>query len=130
MCIPRVFRVRALRLWCVYFGLVGGILEGDWLLRLVLAGFFGACEWRGFGVSMGKGLGGFGYVSGIWGLGVVLGVLGLRTWAVGDGFHGLHWNMLSWFGFCTKVFRGFLFWWGVPAGCSCGLYVVAGTNGC
>ena len=33
----------------------------------------------------------------------------LRTWAVGEGFHALHWNMLSWFGFCTRVLRGFLF---------------------
>ena len=35
----------------------------------------------------------------------------LRTWADGEGFHALHWNMLSWFGFCTKVLRGFLFGW-------------------
>jgi hypothetical protein len=35
----------------------------------------------------------------------------LRTWAVGDGFHDLHWNMLSWFGFCARVLRGFLFGW-------------------
>ncbi len=60
MCIPRVFRVRALRLWCEYCVLVGVILVGGWLLRLVLAGFFGSCEWRGFGVSKGGGLGGFG----------------------------------------------------------------------
>jgi len=33
----------------------------------------------------------------------------LRTWAVGVGFHALHWNILSWFGFCTDVLRGFLF---------------------
>ena len=30
------------------------------------------------------------------------------TWAVGDGFQDLHWNMLSWFGCCTKVLRCFL----------------------
>ena len=41
--------------------------------------FLGVCEWRGFGVSMGVGLGGFGSVSGIWGLGIVLVVVGLRT---------------------------------------------------
>ena len=33
----------------------------------------------------------------------------MGTWAVGEGFHALHWNMLSWFGFCTTVLRGFLF---------------------
>jgi hypothetical protein len=48
VCIPRVLRVRALRLWCVYFGLVGVILEESWLLWLFWAGFFLACEWRGF----------------------------------------------------------------------------------
>ena len=35
----------------------------------------------------------------------------MRTWAGGEGFHALHWNMLSWFGFCTRVLRGFLFVW-------------------
>ena len=37
----------------------------------------------------------------------------MRTWAVGVGFHALHWNMLSWFDFCTDVLRGFLFRWAV-----------------
>ena len=46
---------------------------------------------EGFGVSIGVGLGGFRYVSGTWGLGnMVLVVVELRTWAVGDGFHALH----------------------------------------
>ncbi len=42
----------------------------------------------------------------------------MGTWADGEGFHALHWNMLSWFGFCTRVLRGFLFGWveGVVAG--------------
>ena len=35
----------------------------------------------------------------------------MRTWAVGEGFHALHWNMLSCFVFCTRVLRGFLFGW-------------------
>ena len=49
---------------------------------------------------------------------MVLGVVGLRTWAAGDGFHALHWNMLSLFGFCTKMLRGFFF--------GCVVRVVAG----
>ena len=69
---------------------MGGILQEGWLLRLFLARFFGVCRWRRFRVSMGVGFGGFGSVSGIWGLGVVLEVVGLRRWTVGDGFHALH----------------------------------------
>ena len=38
---------------------------------LVLASFLVACEWRGFGVSLGVGFGGCGLVSVIWGLGMV-----------------------------------------------------------
>ena len=45
----------------------------------------------------------------IWDLGVVSEVVWLKTWAVGEGFHALHWNMLSWFVFCSRVLRGFLF---------------------
>ena len=70
--------------------MVGGILEEGGLLRSSLAGIFGACEWREFGASMGVRLSGLGPVSGIWGLGMVLVDVGLRTWAVGDGFHALH----------------------------------------
>jgi hypothetical protein len=33
-----------------------------------LGGFSGAGEWRGFGISIGVDLGGFGSVSDIWGL--------------------------------------------------------------
>ena len=51
----------------------------------------------------------FGFVSGVEGLGVLVVVVVLRTYVVGDGFHALHWNMLSWFGCCTNVFLGFLF---------------------
>ena len=91
--------------------MVWGILEEGWLLRLSLVVFWGACEWRGLGVFIGVRLGGFGSVSGIWGLGVVLVVVGLITWAVGDEFHALHWNMLSWFGCCTRVLRSFLLGW-------------------
>ena len=47
----------------------------------------------------------------ILGLGVLLEVVLLRTWADGEGCHALHWNMLSWFGFCTMVFRGLVFGW-------------------
>ena len=66
---------------------------------------------EGVGVSIGVGLGKFRSVSGIWGLGMVLVVVGLRTWAVGDGFHVFNWNMLSWFRCCTKFLRGFRLGW-------------------
>ena len=51
--------------------MVGGILGGGWLLRLVLVGFLVIWEWRGYGVSLGVGFGGCGLASEIWGLGVV-----------------------------------------------------------
>ncbi len=35
----------------------------------------------------------------------------MRTWAGGEGFHALLWNMSSWFAFCTRVLRDFLFGW-------------------
>jgi len=40
------------------------------------------------------------------------------TWAIGEGFHARHWNMLSWLGLCIKVLRGFLI--------ACGVRVVTG----
>ena len=42
---------------------------------------------------------------------MVLEVMWSTTWAVGEGFHNLHLNMLSWFGICTMVLRGFFFAW-------------------
>ena len=75
MCIPRVFRVGALRPWCVQLELVGGILEEGWLVGLFLAGFLEACGWGGFGVSVGVGIGGFGLISLFWGMGVVFEVV-------------------------------------------------------
>ena len=32
-----------------------------------------------------------------------------RTCSEGEGFHALHWNMLSWLGVCIVVLRVFLF---------------------
>ena len=40
-----------------------------------------------------------GSASDIWGLDVVVSVIGLRLCVVGDGFRALHWNMLSWLEF-------------------------------
>ena len=88
---------------------MGGILGEGWLLRLVLDRFLEACECRGFGGPVSVGFGGCGLVSVIWRLGVVSEAAWLRTWSVGEGFHALHWNMLSWFVFCPTVLRGFLF---------------------
>ena len=67
-----------------------GILGGGWLLKLVLISVLAACEWGGFGVSLGVGFGGCWLVVVIWGLGVVMEVMWLRTWADGEGFHALH----------------------------------------
>ena len=36
---------------------------------------------------------------------VVSEIVVLRTCAVGDGFHALHWKMLSWLGCGTNVLR-------------------------
>ena len=52
-----------------------GILGGGWVLRLGLVGFLVVCEWRGSGVSLGVGFGGFWLVLMVWGLDVVLEVV-------------------------------------------------------
>ena len=75
----------------------------------MLVGVLVVCEWREFGVSLGLGFGVCGLALVTWGLGVVSKVVWLRTWVVGEGFHVLHCNMLSWLGLCTRVLRGFLF---------------------
>ena len=87
--------------------MVGGIIGGGWLLRLVVFGFLMVYEVRGFGVSLG--VGASGWVWGCWGLGAVFEAVWSRAGAEGGGFHALHWNMLSWFEFFTRVLRGFLF---------------------
>ena len=80
-------------------------------MRMVLVGFLVVCEWGRFGISLGVGSGGCLLMLVICGLGVVSEVVWLRMWSVGEGFHVRHWNMMSWFGLCTRVLRGFLFWW-------------------
>ena len=55
--------------------MVGGILGGGWLVRLVVDGFLVVCEGRRFGVSLGVGSGGCWWVLVSWGLGVVLEVV-------------------------------------------------------
>ncbi len=78
---------------------------------MVLVGFLVVCEWGRFGVSMGVGYGGWLLVLVNCRLSVVSEAVWLRTLSVGVGFHAWHWNMLSWFGSCTRVLRGFLFGW-------------------
>jgi hypothetical protein len=90
---------------CVVWINGGVILVEGWLLGLVLGSFFEACECRGFGVPVSVGFGGCGLVSVIWDLGVMPEVVWLRTWAVGEEFHALHWTMLSWFFFALRCFR-------------------------
>jgi hypothetical protein len=79
------------------------------LLGLVLGSFLEACECRGFWVPVSVGFGGCGLVSVIWDLGVVSEAVWFRTWAVGEEFQILHWNMLNWFVLCSTVLRGYLF---------------------
>ena len=55
-----------------------------------------SCEWGDFVVSIRGVLGGIGFVSVSIGPGVSSEVVVLRTCADGDGFHALHWNILSW----------------------------------
>ena len=45
------------------------------------------------------------------GLGVVIEVVWSRACTDGEGFHALHWNMLSWLGACIMVLRGLFFGW-------------------
>ena len=87
--------------------MVEGIIGGGWLLRIVVIGFLVVCDVRGFGVSLGVGSNGWVWVC--WGLGAVLKVVSSRAGAEGGGFHALHWNMLSWLEFFTRLLRGFLF---------------------
>jgi len=86
-----------------------GILGRGWLLRLVLVGCLVVCEWGRVGVFLSVGTGVCWLVLVVGELGVMLEAECLRVWSVGEGFHALHWNMLSWFGFCTRVLLGFLF---------------------
>ena len=64
-----------------------------------------------FGVSVGRGVDGFGSVWGVERLGVSMVGVVPRACIAGDGFHALHWNMFSWFGCRSNVLRGFLFGW-------------------
>ena len=73
--------------------MVEGIIAGGWLLRLVVIGVLVVCEGRGFGIFLGVGSSGCWLALVIWGLGMVLEFVLLRTWADGEGFHALHWNM-------------------------------------
>ncbi len=79
-------------------------------------GFLVVCEVRGFEVSLGGGSSGWVWVCR--GLGAVLEVVWSRAGAEGEEFHALHWNMLSWFEFFTRVLRGILF--------GCGERIVVG----
>jgi hypothetical protein len=53
VCIPLVFRVRALRLWCVLLEVMGDAIGGDWLLGVGVAGFSVVGEGEGFRVAVG-----------------------------------------------------------------------------
>ncbi len=55
--------------------MVGGIIGGSWLLRLVVVGFSVVCEGRRFGASLDVGSGECWSVLVIWGLDVVLEVV-------------------------------------------------------
>jgi len=98
MCIPRVLRVSALRLWCVKMGFVGNGNGGSVMWGLSWVGCLRAGVWKGIRVTWGVGMD-FGSSSSIWGW--IMGMSGvrLRPCVVGEGFHALHWKMLSWFRF-------------------------------
>ena len=74
-------------------------------VSVVSSGLFGDLGMCGGGGLLGCECREFGYVSVVWGLGMVVPVVGLRACVAGYGFQALHWNMLSWseFGRCTRV---------------------------
>ena len=83
VCIPRVLRVRALRLWCVYLGFVGGIVVEGGLLGSALVGLVEVCEEWEADVSGDVDSGGFGSASVGWGIGcgiVGCGAEGMCDW--------------------------------------------------
>ena len=66
------------------------------MLGSAIVGFVEVCEKRGGAwVSRDVDLGGFGSALVGRGLGMVLWVVGRRTYATESGFQALHWNMLS-----------------------------------
>ena len=90
VCIPRVLRVRALVLWCVYLRFVGCKACGGVVCVLLRFGCLRVWEWVGVGVLWGVGLREVESASAIWGLGMGVSVVGLRPCVIGDGFHALH----------------------------------------
>jgi hypothetical protein len=77
-----------------------------------VSGLLVSCGGGMYGVPLRRGVDGFGSVLGVGSLGVSMAGVVPRACIAGDGFHALHWNMLSWFGGCINVLRGFLFGWG------------------
>jgi hypothetical protein len=65
------------------------------LLGSELAGLVGVCEEGGAVIPGGVVLGGFGYASVGWGVGLGAWVVGWRACVAGNGFQALHWNLLS-----------------------------------
>ena len=125
VCIPRVLRVRAFRLWCLKMGFVGSNIGGSVMRGLTLVGCLGTWEWVGAGVSRGAGMEGFVIVSSIWGWGMVVSAVRLKPCVVGDGFLALHWKMLSWLEFdrCVRILRVLRWVWvvrEVSGGCMMG----------
>ena len=86
-----------------------GVIGWGQLLWLIFPSLLVACGWGMVGVSVGRGVDGFGSVLGIERL--VVSMVGVvpRACMVGDGFHTLQWNMFSWFGCSINGLRGFLF---------------------
>ena len=67
-----------------------GVVGWGQLLWLILSGLLVACMWGMVGVSVGRGVDGFGSVFGIGGLGVSMVGVVPRACMSGDGFHDLH----------------------------------------
>jgi len=100
----------------------GGNVEGGVVCGLPRVGCLGTWEGVGERVSWGVGIGKVEFTLFICGLGMAVSIVGLRPFVVGDGFHALHWNMLSWLevGRCTWVLRGLRRQWvvrDVSGGC-------------
>ena len=105
VCIPRVFSVIACIWWWVYLVLLDGGVVFVLLFELFPIDFFSSCGWVGVILSVWLVLGVSGVVLVCAGPEASSIFMVLGACVVSDVCHALHWNMFSWLGCETSVFR-------------------------